>query len=1242
MFNCLVLGDYITALEYLHNGGLENVEKGEISKWMLQVNFGENECEMEIDVPVVNSIDYDTIIPMADGILYFLNPNSMEEIEIFQEFMKIIKSIRRDVKTVVMFKDSSNYIKKPINDLLSWIWSKYLFEAYISDYNTSKNQIKEILESLCESIMRGDLLINYDTAWMQIPILHAEANKMILAEKWGMAATIVEKISKIQKKFDSIDWVIYAEKAAWLYSKNGDHLQASEVIKEFNAVYSKRYRNLYVEHLITKGNRLYQEKNFTDAAKQYETAGNWARIELKDKEIVEKSLKLAIYSWIAATEIQNAFSLLEKFDHNHMIEILEEITEKIAGAADYLSSMGHNELAKTHLYLSFQTYQKAGLFESIKVLATKSTKILKRILEIQLQADDVYSAKMTLDELFNIWESFEVKQDNIDHYLLKIGELFVKERDFQKAEIMISKIEAPNLQNKLTETMMKEEERIKNENQKDQIEDLTEAVNVLIDYVKEEALQFYEMNKRIYYQADNMVEKGDYLKSAAHIKKQADWLKYIGNDMLSFDVLEKCFEHYLNGKLISKLLSEINFIPEERRKKFLKTHLSLFETKLKESTKNIPPAEFENLINEVIKLYRNHLLYEESRVMVDILIQNLNNTASNIAEKGTHEDIHEALEITYRVEKISTKYLEAKSQNFDNIYSKVINFYIKEKNLKEARSWNEKIQDKEISIKYFEIMEKIENEESGFLAQQAKEKQEIQIYADQLSQLKNLARDQKITQKNLMRMRVGLKKHYFQKCLDLLVANQPLDAAEEYCKIAVDLAKSKKYELSGISISIATLIYILLKNLKLFKIQNQQVEQGLGLSSKIFHKTFPIMVNDYLLQMIESNISSQIIPALKLFEIMALFPEEKLILETLLGGNIDFQSVISEQTKSASESIDVIPTNYRMLIDKIVANPRLNSKRRVLEMKYWDECNNHFARQAYEHASNHYLELIDEMVSRNLEELALDCIIMGFMTLLKLKTPTDVYNQYEKFNFQLNKKYETLMKSEIIILLEYFLRYLEEPQAKQMIKDICDVFVSKMHLFDWEQSFVNGLINQMFESEKRPDDKQKVEGVVSSNDFVDDDLLSQQIIMLSQQLTSLKTEYSELLAKREKMVRTYYSDIFTELKTKNFDKATAKYVKLSKRMARRNDYETSSLMILLSILTQLKQKISPNEVKDSLNKLLDSLGIVKKILIESFGIKVAFFLIDTLLANSDSIKYHLQDLLRNMPFLKEEQGLLMI
>ncbi len=253
MFNILALGDNETALNYLQQGGLENVSIDDVSQWEYQ----KDNITLTFELPLNVNADYDNLISMCDGILYFLNPNSESEIEIFKEIMKIIQGMKRNIHTIVLFRDKNNVIDKSANELLEWIWSDYPFEACISDLG-SPNVLKLIIDSLTESIIGGDMIILQRNSWLRIPSLFKKVNYEIEQQNWKEAGKLVEKIVKIARKNQNIDWTIYAEQAAWLYSRDGEFLSAAKIIASFNPVFSDRFRKMHVDQLISQGNRLFR------------------------------------------------------------------------------------------------------------------------------------------------------------------------------------------------------------------------------------------------------------------------------------------------------------------------------------------------------------------------------------------------------------------------------------------------------------------------------------------------------------------------------------------------------------------------------------------------------------------------------------------------------------------------------------------------------------------------------------------------------------------------------------------------------------------------------------------------------------------------------------------------------------------------------------------------------------------------------------------------------------------------
>ncbi|UYP47553.1 hypothetical protein NEF87_003838 [Candidatus Lokiarchaeum ossiferum] len=1243
MFSFIVLGDSAAAVDYFDHAGLSNIDQGDISKWEKQCTFQDNEIDLTLDVPLTDGFEYDEFLPMADGILYFLNPNFPEQFALFEDIVQIIQKINRNVPFALVFRDSKRLIQTSTNQLLFSIWEKYSFEAFIADLG-SPNYTDYILESICESIITRQAIINLDTAWMQVPLLYSKVNRHINTQDWISAARLVEKIALISQKCKNSDWQIYAEQAAWLYAKGGAVLDASKIIGNFNEVYAERYKKIYVDQLIYQGRVLHNEKNFAQAAQQFETAGNWARFELSDSILIKKSLKNAIYSWISACEIQNAFSLLERFDHNEMIDILEEVTDKIAGVADFLTSQGQDDFAKAQLYLCFQKYQKAGLFDSIKVFANKTVKILKRILERHLRNLDVDSAKLTLDELYNIWETFGIESENIDSYLLRVGTLFIERQDFQKVEVILPKIESGEIKNQLSKARMDEEERIKSDLRQDELEDLTDAVAILKTYVDEEKKQILAYNSQVYQETQDLLEQKQISSGLKYIHQYFQWLTFIGESEFSYDVYERILSFYLTLGSFDKFIEEISHLPEGRRKVYLREKVSIIINSLNNLMVDGETTLILHYSTSIIKLYRNHLLYDESRDFAELLVKFLLEKSKTMAQQGILASISESIGLVSQVENISKMYLDSKQFDLDPIYSPIVIFYIKTADFKEARKYNERINSDSLKETYYSQIEEIVGEKSRSKAMEAQQKQEVQFFVEQLSQLRNLARDQRITSENLLRMRLGLRRRYFQKPIDLILKGEFPDAAQQYFEVAETLIKTKKFELAGISAGIGTILCLLVKNVSLLKNHLDKLNLMAGVSISIFKEIFSVKLIYYILKMIEINNPTLIINSLKLYESLALFPEEKMVLDTLLGKDIDFEALVHSDLSSRMDSGEIkFSTNHQHLIDKIAFDPSQRSKRNSIEQKFWEEAQNYLARQEYEQASLSYLAQVDHLVVRNNEKFAIISIVMAFLALLKAKKPAEVYFEYEKFYYQFDKKYERVAKSELFALLEIILQYWVKKSAQQTIRQILLAFQSKLPLFDWESSLISGFLGD-FEGKgsQISSNTDKNVHLGSPDEFDDSTLQTQQIVVLTQEISDMQSNFAELLHKRNSMVNSYYKDIISYLTAESYLEAATEYEKLGKRMARRNDFNAASLMLLLSLLSRLKHKQSVNEITVALDTVLGKLGIVKKILDDHFGVKIAYFVLDVLKSKNENLKTNIRNLLQLLPLLSAEKVLVQL
>ncbi len=127
----------------------------------------------------------------------------------------------------------------------------------------------------------------------------------------------------------------------------------------------------------------------------------------------------------------------------------------------------------------------------------------------------------------------------------------------------------------------------------------------------------------------------------------------------------------------------------------------------------LPQPEFEKLINSVIKLYRNHLLYDESRIFAEVLIQSLIQFGSILASHHDGKEMNDAIEVGRKIEQLSGMYLDNKEFDLDGIFVKIVEYKINQDDLINAHAFNDKLNDKTVANEFNSRMEKIESQRSG-------------------------------------------------------------------------------------------------------------------------------------------------------------------------------------------------------------------------------------------------------------------------------------------------------------------------------------------------------------------------------------------------------------------------------------------------------------------------------------------------------------------------------------------------
>lgn len=376
MFKILILGDYDTVYSYASQAfGEFGEDKGNYSEWNKEIKCIEDYCDLEIKAITSISADYNEMIPMADGIIYFINPLIKEESEIFELVLPIIYSVKMDIPMIVLFYDQNGFLPISTNELLEGFWIKYPnLEAFV---NLLPKNFYQALQSLCLAMINGESPLNIDNAWMRFPIFIRMANIYFNNENYHHAAQALRKIAAIAKIYNRVEYLIVSEKAAFLYSKINLYLEASKVLEDIDKQKSLNFKKMYAENIIRKGNLYFNKQDFESAAKQFERAGDWSSIERLESTIIEEAFRLAIISWISACKFENAFRILDNFPHKMKVLILNEIAEKIGAAIDYLIINNKSIKAKEQLNKAIEYYRKEELIALLDEFKPKARKNYK-------------------------------------------------------------------------------------------------------------------------------------------------------------------------------------------------------------------------------------------------------------------------------------------------------------------------------------------------------------------------------------------------------------------------------------------------------------------------------------------------------------------------------------------------------------------------------------------------------------------------------------------------------------------------------------------------------------------------------------------------------------------------------------------------------------------------------------------------------------------------------------------------
>jgi hypothetical protein len=152
--------------------------------------------------------------------------------------------------------------------------------------------------------------------------------------------------------------------------------------------------------------------------------------------------------------------------------------------------------------------------------------------------------------------------------------------------------------------------------------------------------------------------------------------------------------------------------------------------------------------------------------------------------------------------------------------------------------------------------------------------------------------------------------------------------------------------------------------------------------------------------------------------------------------------------------------------------------------------------------------------------------------------------------------------------------------------------------------------------------------------------IDQKLSTLKQMQGDMQREKTEFLKNRVLMIKRYYTNVIYTLKNHSFEEAGEEYLKIAQMMSKRQDFKPACLMILLHGLCFLKADKSLSVIQSNVSSFLDSLGLHKKLLQDTFYIRCIQLILDVKLNKLDLYLMQIQELMDVLPLFDEEKDLI--
>lgn len=670
-------------------------------------------------------------------------------------------------------------------------------------------------------------------------------------------------------------------------------------------------------------------------------------------------------------------------------------------------------------------------------------------------------------------------------------------------------------------------------------------------------------------------------------------------------------------------------LSETTKERYLIESFQVISKMLKEMRNKKDFHELERIYGNLIKIYRDQELYELAQTITEEYIEVIKSYAIQILEtEKSARGIERVLNLVNRILEISHAYLEDKKINLNDIYKIIAEIYIELGNLSEAHAINDLIDNKSINAEINREIERIESQRSAIEIKEAEEAHRRETLPERLSHIQMIARGEFISHYNQLRQRRAYRRAYFDAALKFLDSKDYEKAIEKYEESIHQLIKIKQYNLAGISLAVMAVIRLKQEKFNLVEPLLKKIKDTYPKLVRLLSETFSVILIEYLIDLNKIK-KIFLMDYVNFFEILPLFKEEEIFIEK------DKSKELREEIPISSIEMDNLKEKIVNLADKIQLEKSDIAKRKLMRDQYWRYALEDLSNKRYYVAAiDDYLNVIPQLMEKKFYKQTAVSLIIGCLLIIKGR---DIKSAKSSFYENLSRleKYKSPIEdlAELKLIKELF--FAMENDLKEITKIILTTLIHKLALFDQESDYISSLLPE----EVAPQQEIAISREELGKKTIDLLQREQNLANLKQNLPDIRREKEDVLKIRTALRRYYYKDIISALEDDNLKLAGDLYYDLAKSASEKNDYTTTSLLILLHGLALIKNKDPITNIKSSIDKFLNSLGLNKRAVEKTFYIKCINFILDVVINKLDKYIAPINEMLQVLPLFEEENKL---